>query len=212
MKVTAVVPIKLNNERLPGKNLKMLGDRPLIQYILHTLTSIPLINAVYVYCSDERVCDFLPAGIRFLKRPEFLDLPSCRINQVIDCFISDVESDIYVLAHVTAPFLHVETVQECIEKVKKGEHDSAFTVSRIQDFLWTKGSPFNFAPSDVPRTQDLVPIYKETTGLYVFTKQCYVENHARTGRYPYMKEVSLKESVDINNPEDFKLAEYVLNM
>jgi CMP-N-acetylneuraminic acid synthetase len=113
---------------------------------------------------------------------------------------------------VTAPFLHVETVQECIEKVKKGEHDSAFTVSRIQDFLWTKGTPFNFVPSDVPRTQDLIPIYKETTGLYVFTKQCYVENHARTGRYPYMKEVSFKESIDINNPEDFQLAEYVLNM
>jgi CMP-N-acetylneuraminic acid synthetase len=212
MKITAVVPIKLNNERLPGKNLKMLGDKPLIHYILHTITSIPQIEAVYVYCSNEEVCGFLPEGVQFLKRPQFLDSQSTHFNQIFDCFISEVKSDIYVLAHVTAPFLRPETVIECIEQVKAGNHDAAFTVTKMQEFLWTEGRPFNFDPCDLPRTQDLSPIYKETTGLYVFTKQSYVENHSRTGRYPYMKEVSFKEAIDIDNPEDFKLAEYVLNM
>jgi CMP-N-acetylneuraminic acid synthetase len=212
MKVTAVVPIKLNNERLPGKNLKMLGDRPLIQYILHTLTSIPLINSVYVYCSDERICDFLPPQVRFLKRPEFLDLPSSNFNQIFDSFISEVESEIYVYTHATAPFLRAETIVECIEEVKRGKYDSAFTVSKIQDFLWMNGEPLNFDVSDTPRSQDLPPIYRETSGVYVFTRESYVATHARIGKHPYMKEVSFRESVDINNPEDFELAEKLLNM
>jgi CMP-N-acetylneuraminic acid synthetase len=212
MRVTAVVPIKLNNERLPGKNLKMLGDKPLIQYILHTLTSIPIIDTVYVYCSDEHVCDFMPERVRFLKRPEFLDFSSAHFNQIFDCFISEVASDIYVLAHATAPFLRPETIAECIEEVRNGKHDSAFTATRIQDFLWMNGHPLNFDPSDIPRSQDLVPIYRETTGLYIFTERSYAENHTRIGKHPYIREVSFKESVDINNPEDFELAEYVLNM
>ena len=35
-----MVPIKLNNERLPGKNIKLLGDKPLINYMLPTLNNI----------------------------------------------------------------------------------------------------------------------------------------------------------------------------
>ena len=52
MKVVAFVPIRLNSKRVVGKNLKMLGDKPLLQYILETLVTVPQIDEVYVYCSD----------------------------------------------------------------------------------------------------------------------------------------------------------------
>jgi CMP-N-acetylneuraminic acid synthetase len=144
MKIVAIIPIKLNNERLSGKNLKVLGNKPLIQYILHTLMDIPIIDVVYVYCSDKRVCDVLPEGIRFLKRPEYVDSQSARFNHIFDCFISEIEADIYVYTHATAPFLRAETIMECIEEVDSGRYDSAFTVSKIQDFLWMDGKPLNF--------------------------------------------------------------------
>lgn len=212
IKIVSVVPIKLNNERLPGKNIKLLGDRPLIQYILQTLTGIIQIDTVFVYCSDEYICDFLPDKARFLKRPTYLDSQSAFFNQIFDCFISEVEADIYVYTHATSPFLRAETVIECIEAVKMGKYDSAFAVSKIQDFLWMNGKPLNFDPTNVPRSQDLTPIYRETSGLYVFTRESYLEGHARMGKHSYKREVSFKEAIDINNPEDFELAEYVLNM
>lgn len=49
MKIVAIVPIKLNNERLPGKNTKMLGDRPLISYILETLSACDALDERYVF-------------------------------------------------------------------------------------------------------------------------------------------------------------------
>ena len=49
MKVVAFVPIRLNSKRVVGKNLKMLGDKPLLQYILDTLKETPSIDEVYVY-------------------------------------------------------------------------------------------------------------------------------------------------------------------
>jgi CMP-N-acetylneuraminic acid synthetase len=212
MKTSAVVPIKLNNERLPGKNIKMLGNKPLIQYILNTLLSIDNINNIYVYCSDESICEFLPEGIQFLRRPPILDLPTSNFNQIFDSFISHIESDIYVYTHATAPFLSVETIEECIVKVESEKYDSAFTALKIQDFLWMDEKPLNYNITNLPRSQDLKPIYRETSGVYVFTKECYLENRSRIGRNPYIKEVFFKESIDINNSEDFKLAQIILNI
>lgn len=62
------------------------------------------------------------------------------------------------------------------------------------------------------RSQDLEPIYRETSGVYVFTKEVFEKYHRRIGKKPYIKEISYKEAVDINNPEDFYLAEALLNI
>ena len=73
MKVVAWVPIKLRNQRLPGKNIKELGGRPLCKYMLETLCKIDLIDEIYLYCSDEAILSFLPEKVKFLKRSEKLD-------------------------------------------------------------------------------------------------------------------------------------------
>ena len=67
MKVVAVVPVKTNNERLPGKNTRPLGKIPLIQYCLDTLLQVEEISELYVYCSDDSIERFLPYKIKFLS-------------------------------------------------------------------------------------------------------------------------------------------------
>ena len=65
-KTIAFIPLKLNNERLPGKNTKPFkGGKPLLTYILSTLTKVNGIDEAYVYCSNEGVKKYLPDGIKF---------------------------------------------------------------------------------------------------------------------------------------------------
>lgn len=207
MKIVAIMPIKLKNERLPGKNTKLLSGKPLLQYELDNLLKIPELDSIQVYCSDASVCDFLPEGVHFLQRPQELDLPTSNFSQIFECFMNAVDADIYMYAHATAPFITLETMQECVNAVVSGEYDSAFCASKIQDYLWQDRQPLNFDATNVPRSQDLKPIYRETSGVYVFTKEVFQKYHRRIGMNPYVKEVSFKEAVDINNPEDFELAE-----
>lgn len=211
MKIVSIVPIKLNNERLPGKNTKMLGDRPLIDYILQTLAACDDLSERYVYCSDNRIKEYLPRDVRFLERPKVLDEPTSNFTQIFDCFKNSVDADIYVYAHATAPFITLESVNECINKVESGEFDSAFTAIKIQDFLWLDEKPLNFDATNLPRSQDLKPIYRESSGVYVFTKEVFEKYRRRIGVKPYIKEISYKESIDINVPEDFELAELFLH-
>lgn len=212
MKTVAIMPIKLNNERCPGKNTRLLGDKPLLQWELDSLKETGLCDSINVYCSDDAVASFLPKGANFLKRPAFLDLPTSNFTQIFESFMSKVDADIYVYAHATAPFITVETIKQCIEAVKSGEYDSAFCAVKLQDYLWQDGEPLNFDATNLPRTQDLKPIYQETSGVYVFTKGVFEKLKRRVGNNPFIKEVTFKEAVDIDNPEDFELAEALVNV
>lgn len=212
MKIVAVMPIKLINERCPGKNTRMLGNKPLLQHELDNLKETGLCDSINVYCSDEAVVPFLPNGVNFVKRPEYLDLPTSNFNQIFDSFMAETDADIYVYAHATAPFITAKTMTECIKAVVSGEFDSSFCAVKLQDYLWQNGEPLNFDASNLPRTQDLVPVYQETSGVYVFTKDVYKKYRRRIGINPFIKEVSFKETVDIDNPEDFDLAEALVNI
>lgn len=206
MKIVAVVPIKLNNERLPGKNTKEMNGRPLIHYVQENLLAEPRINERYVFCSSERIRDFLLPGIMYLPRPQYLDSDTTNFTEIFGAFMDVVPADIYIYAHATAPFIETATTAECLDKVLSGEYDSAFCAARIQDFLWQNGKPLNFDAAKLPRSQDLKPIYRETSGVYVFREEVFRMTSRRVGGRPYIKEVTYREAVDINTPEDFALA------
>lgn len=122
------------------------------------------------------------------------------------------DADIYIYAHATAPFIKKETMEECLNAVIEKGYDSAFCAVKIQDYLWENNKPLNFDATNLPRSQDLNCIYRETSGIYVLKKEVFLNYNRRIGINPYIKEVSFKESIDINTKEDFELAKIFLNI
>ena len=210
MKVVAFVPVKMNNERLPGKNIKEFANgKPLISYILNTLLKVESIDEIYVYCSNSSIRQYLPDGVDFLQRSAYLDLSTTSFNEVLTSFANNVDADIYVLTHATAPFLTENSFEKGIAAVKSGKYDSALSVEKLQEFLWKNGKPINYNPSRIPRTQDLEPYYMETCGMYIYTADLIKNEKRRVGHMPFLIEVSKIESCDINNPEDFIVADAI---
>lgn len=209
MKIVAMVPIKLNSERVKEKNLRRFCDgKPLIQFILEALVKSTRIDEVYVYCSDERIKEYLINGVKFLKRPDYLDLNTSNCNDIINEFMKNVKADYYVVSHATAPFTKTESIDRCIHSVVNSEKfDSAFTVEGMQTFMWQDGNPLNFDPSHFPRTQDLTPIYLETSGAFVFPKWVFEKYNRRIGVKPCLVEVEPIESLDIDTEYDMLLAQ-----
>ncbi len=210
-KTVAFVPVKLNNQRLPGKNTKSFeGGSPLISYILNTLTQVRGLDAAYVYCSSEEIIPYLPKGIQFLKRDERLDLQSTPILEVIRSFCTDVDAECYLMTHATAPFLSAATMEKGLRAVASGEYDSAMTVRRLNEFVWLDGKPL-YDNTHIPRTQDIGNLFAETTGMYIFPKELIMEQGRRTGDHPCLLEVDFAEACDINEPFDFEIAQLVLD-
>lgn len=210
MKTVALVPIKMNNERVPGKNTKLLCDgTPLIHMILHALKGASEVDEIYVYCSNEQIKNYIIPGVHYLKRDEKYDTAQADVNDMFRTFSLNVPADIYVLAHATAPFLKSESINKAVQAVKSGEYDSAIAVRKMQEFLWHDGKAVNYNPLKIPRTQDLEPLYVETTGMYVFTKEVIQQRRSRIGERPYLQIVSAIEATDINNPDDFAIADAI---
>ena len=167
MRTVAVVPMKLNSQRLPGKNIKAFTNgKSLCWYILSTLLQVKGIQEVYVYCSSPEIQAYIPERVRYLPRGKDLDQDSTKMNQVLRRFAADVPADIYVMTHATAPFIRPESIQKGLDAVLSGAYDSALAVKELQDFLWKDGKPWNYQLDNIPRTQDLPPLYQETSGFY----------------------------------------------
>jgi len=171
MKVVALVPIKLNNQRLPNKNILDLGGKPMCYYMTENLLNVEGIDEAYVYCSDESIINYMPEKMKFLKRDTYLDGNLVKGQEIYERFINEVDADIYVLAHATAPFIKKETIQNALNKVLSGEYDSALSVKKVQTFTWYKGKTLNYDLKDIPRTQDIEPIYYETSAFFIFKKE-----------------------------------------
>lgn len=213
MRTIAFIPIKLNNERTPGKNIKPFSDgTPLMHFTQRNLIKLKnegWIDKIYCFCSDESIKSYLLDGVDFLRRSTGLDKKTTKGREIYQSFVDTIDADIYVLSHVTTPFVKIDHIRTCIETVKSGKYDSAFCGLKHQSFFWQDGNPMNFDLSNPPRTQDMTPIYTEVPNPYVFTRETFLKYHSRTGVNPFICEVSELESVDIDYPEDFQMADLI---
>lgn len=213
MKIVSFIPIKLNNQRLQGKNTMILNGRPVCDHIFNTICKVDNLDERYVYCSDEKIIPFIDPykekGLCFLKRDSYLDGSLVKGLEIIERFVSDVDADIYVLTHATQPFIKSSSISAALEKVIIGEYDSAFSAVALQDYLWMKGKPINYDIKNIARTQDLEPVYMETGAFFIFRKEVFTKLGQRIGDKPYIYKINQFEAVDIDTLEDFEFAKVV---
>lgn len=211
MKTVAFVPIRLNSKRVVGKNLKDLGGKPMMCYILETLSQVKDIDEIYVYCSQDDIQTYLPKGIRLLKRPAFLDRDETLGQEIYEEFTRTIDADVYILAHTTSPFIKPETIHNALHKVTQEGYDSAFSAEKIQTFAWYKGCPLNYELTNIPRTQTIEPVYIETSAFFIFKRDIWKIHKQRIGFNPYIAIVDKIEGIDIDWPEDFEYAERIMD-
>lgn len=205
--VVAFVPIKLHSQRLPGKNLLPLAGHPLLWHVFHALLQVRGLDDVVCYCSDPDVKQYLPHGVTFRLRPACLDTDTVEGLDIYTSFAREVAADYYLLCHATSPFVHVSSLQAALDRVTgTGQYDSALAVQRHQTFAWYDGSPLNYSPQHVPRTQEITPVFTETSAFYLFSRNAILLRHRRIGDHPYLHETELPEALDIDTQSDYQLA------
>ncbi len=215
MKLIALMPLKANSERVPGKNFKLLNGRPLFDWMLETLESMDEIEAVVINTDAREI--LLANGIReserviVKQRPSKLCGDEVSMNLIIENDINDSPADLYLMTHTTNPFLSSGTIRKALKQlVGKPEADSLFSVNRIQTrFYRPDGTPINHDPNKLLRTQDLETWFEENSCLYLFTRESFSKTRARIGSSPTLFETPMLESIDIDNPEDWMLAEAI---
>lgn len=212
-KVVALLPLKANSERVKGKNFKMFAGKPLYRWILDSLLSLEEIDQVVINTDARGILEEtgLVESDRVLirdRKPELQgDLVS--MNLILADDIKHVPADLYLMTHTTNPLLDGNTVKKAMSKFVESEgKDSLFSVNRIQTRFYREDvSAVNHDPKDLVRTQDLEPWYEENSCLYIFSEDSFFRTNARIGEKPVLFVTPPLQSVDIDEPEDWFVAE-----
>lgn len=220
MQIVALLPMKGHSERVPNKNLKSFGGKPLYHAILKTMQDCKSISKVIINTDSEEIkkdaIENFGDFVIIHDRPTEICGDFVSMNEIIHHDILKHGGEHFLQTHSTNPVLKAETIQEAIETyfANVSTKDSLFSVTKWQTRLyWQDGSAVNHNPAELLRTQDLPPVFEENSNFYIFSKASF-ENAGkkRIGKSPQMFEVNKIEAVDIDNPEDFLIAEQLYNL
>ena len=113
----AIVPMRHNSERVPGKNYRPLAGIPLYHHVIRTLSAVPEIDSIAIDTDSAFIiddcADHFPQ-VRVLLRPENLRDGNIAMNDVLLNTLDQVDADIVLQTHSTNPFLKADTVSAAL--------------------------------------------------------------------------------------------------
>lgn len=223
MKIAIQIPIKgTPSERIPGKNFKEIAGKPCYRWLMDKIVGkLPDGWDIYVDSESDDVLNTLKScygcDIKTHKRHEWYASDQANGNHLLNQFaVNHPDYDIYAQIFITALTLSKETIENVISQLVdfRGFCDSVFTVTKETGFVWYDDKAVNYDPTKMnglKRSQD-IQYFKETTGLYVITKDALLKTGCRIGEKPHLWCLNDEtEAFDLDTMEDFREAEKLLN-
>jgi len=215
-KIVALVPMRHDSVRVPGKNYRQMAGKPLFHHVIETLQHCPEISQIVVDTDSPLIMQGLKESfpdVIVLERPQHLRADTIPTNEILMHDTAQVSADLYLQTHSTNPLLKSETISNAIQALKQvfPAYDSAFAVTRLQTRLWDElGRPINHNPAILLRTQDLPPVYEENSCFYLFTQETLSLRRNRIGERPMLVEIPREEAWDIDEEIDFTVADILM--
>ena len=214
-RIVAIVPMRHESERVPGKNYRALGGRPLFHHVVTTLLSCPRIAETVIDTDSPLIREDAERTfpmVKVLDRPESLRGGMVSMNDVLLNDVARLDGDLYLQTHSTNPLLRGKSVTGAIDAFIAAQpaYDSLFSVTGLHTRLWSVGAlPLNHDPHVLQRTQDLAPVYEENSCLYIFSRESLERHQSRIGERPMLYELPRDEAWDIDEEIDFAMVEFL---
>ena len=224
VKPICVIAARGGSKGVPNKNIRKLGDIPLIAHSIKTAISSNLFSSVIVSTENSKIAKISKqygADVPFL-RPKKLATDNASMTDVLLHTITELRKldynfDTIVNRDCTVPFIDKKDIQGAIRKyyskscnlvcgVYKQHHNPYFNMMEI-----TKGDYMDFSKKlkkQITGRQNS-PIVYQLNGLFVLN----VENFLKTKKFystkiiPY--EISVEHGFMIDTEFEFQIAEMV---
>ena len=213
MKITAVIPIRSGSQRVKDKNLRAFADTNLMELKIKNLLQVPELTSIVVNTNSELAIEIVNksyrgGGVTTHRREEYYSSSQCSGSEFFRHLGEVTDTDLFVYCPCTSPFIKPETVSQCINQfISTSDYDCLATVSSVKEFLWLDGDPMNYDPAHAPNSQDLPDVVALNFGVTVVRKEDLIKNSNIIGKNPQFVKTSDIESIDIDTPLDFYIAE-----
>lgn len=111
MNVVAVIPARYGSTRLPGKPLKLIGDKPMVWWVYTRLKNIKSIHDIYVATDDERISEVCKKyNINCIMTSSKHQTAANRLQEVSNT----IPADFYLQINGDEPLVDVKAVEAAI--------------------------------------------------------------------------------------------------
>jgi CMP-N,N'-diacetyllegionaminic acid synthase len=224
MEFFAIIPARGGSKGIPGKNIKLLGGKPLIYYTIEAAREVLEDQYIIISTDDEDIKNKVEqTGIKVpFIRPQHLSGDHVGTYEVLLHSLEYLESidkhpEVIVLLQATSPFRNGEHIREAIElyhsdvdmvvSVKETASNPYFMLFEEDD----RGFLQHSKKGDFARRQDCPKVWEYNGAIYVLNvrslKRCPISHFDKVVKY-VMDEQS---SLDIDSPLDWKIAELLIN-
>lgn len=212
--ILAVIPARGGSKGIPRKNVRLLNGKPLISYVIETVKASKYNIDVLVTTDDEEI-EYVAKAYKanVIKRDNNLATDEITLDPVIYNALNNWEStcnkayDVIITIQPTSPLLSTNTLDNAIEDFYAQGYDTVISGTNKPHLAWTREND-KFLPlyNERKNRQYLAPHYTET-GAFVITRREFVTPSNRFGKVVSIFEVPSSESIDIDNAQDWWIAE-----
>ena len=213
MIIKAVIPIRKGSQRVQNKNLRPFADTTLLENKIKALKKAGFFDDIIVNTDSEEAIAMAEAnGVSWHRREPYYASSACSGSEFFQHLGIVTDCDVFCYCPVTSPFVSVETMMKCKalyeEKMQEG-CDCVSTVSDVKEFLWLDGKPVNYDKENAPNSQNLPDVKALNFGFTMVKRESLIKNRNIIGDNPLFVTTSGIESVDIDTPLDFYIAEQI---
>jgi CMP-N-acetylneuraminic acid synthetase/spore coat polysaccharide biosynthesis predicted glycosyltransferase SpsG len=218
MNILVVIPARGGSKRIPRKNLRLLGHKPLLFYSINNALNSKFGIDVFVSSEDDEILNTAEKfGAKTHKRNENIADDETTLDPVIyDCYlhaknIEEKEYHIIATMQPTSPLLLTKSLDKAIQKIiNDNEIDTIIAAKDATHLSWKKEND-KYLPNYTERVnrQYLTPEFIET-GAFLITRNDIISENNRIGKNVDLALLSGGEKIDIDTYEDWNLCEYYL--
>ncbi|RDU57136.1 hypothetical protein CQA49_00270 [Helicobacter sp. MIT 00-7814] len=211
MIIKALIPVRSGSERVKNKNIKPFAGSSLLEIKIKQLKRINEIDSIVVNSNcDEMLAMAKNLGVETIKRDEYFALSLTPNEEIYANYAKNIDCDVVLFADVTNPLLGDESIKKALQTYKDldSKYDSLVSVNAVRLFMWQNGIPLNYDESKKPRSQDLPEIFALNYAVHIFPHEI-LKSGRIVGQKPFLFELSKFEALDIDEPLDFEIAEFL---
>ncbi len=216
-KYIAMIPARLGSKRIPKKNIRYLGDKPLIEYPVDLAINSDFFESIWINTESEELGKYIEKlGVNFHRRPNELAGDKATNRDFTYEFLKKHTCDYVVMINPTSPLLRQNTLNGFIKFVDENDYDTVLSVISSKEETFYKGVPLNFSLSEKINSQLLEPTEAICWALTAWRRDNFIKMQesglnpvfgGKIGRFPIPKD----ESCDLDTLEDWNIAEGILN-
>lgn len=229
MKILGLIPARGGSKRIPKKNIRLLGRKPLIAYTIEAAKKSKHINRIVVSTDSEKIASVAEqhgAEVPFLRPKDISKSDSTEMQffeHALNWFSENenYEPDLIALLYPTSPFRKPESIDKAVEKMMKHpEADSLRSIRLCSEHpykMWVieNGYLKPFVKGKDPNihtfSYQLLPkVYIQNASIYITRPSTIRNKKSPTGDIIIPFIMDEMESVDINTQHDFQLAEIII--